>query len=259
MISFETDDGTELDADLAAFREALAKPQPASEAPFGYTTDPRTGEERPKRAKGRPRKSPSIAELREARDDSDAIQDVSPADTPPAKNRKGKIKVVEPPPPYKAGVIAHGMNKLYRRVGKIMNGFDPIIGAGIIDAATEEEDKVTVGEAWDELAKTNPRIRRFLMKMLTGKGYVQLVWAHLPMFLAMYMSVQMRMNGTHPNQTDPKSMGDKFRTAASQVIPELPGGNPLAGLKEEDMSQMMAMAQSMMPAFMSQMQQGASP
>lgn len=259
MAVLETEDGTALDTDLSGFYDMMNAPEPAPDAPFGYTTDPKTGEQRPKLAKGRPKKSPTIAELREAKEETQASDDVKPADTAPAKNKRGKVKVEEPLPPYREGVIAKGVNKLYRRVGKIVKGFDPIIGEGIIDAATEEEDKVTVGEAWDELARTNPRIRRFLLKMLTGKGYAQLVWAHLPMFIAMWMSFQRRAQGTHPNQTDPKSLGDKFKAAAAEVIPELPGGNPLAGLKEEDMAQMMTLAQQMMPQMMQAMNTGSSP
>lgn len=94
-------------------------------------------------------------------------------------------------PAYKAGVIAKGVNRLYRKTGKIIRGLDPDIGEAFIESARntadDGEDDDSVGAAWDELARTNPRIRAFLMKFITGGAYGQLAMAHAPIALAIIM------------------------------------------------------------------------
>src|SRR3974390_1016090 len=81
-----------------------AAPEVDPEAPFGWTTDRETGERRPKRSPGRPRKSASAEELlageplTKPEDGAPASGGSQPA---PAAPRK------EPPPP-KGGVIATG-------------------------------------------------------------------------------------------------------------------------------------------------------
>jgi hypothetical protein len=88
-------------------------------------------------------------------------------------------------------VITKGVNKLYRKAGKIVRAMDADIGEAIIQAArnTSEEDGEddSVGAAWDELCKTNPRIRKFVMRCLGGGAWGQLLMAHAPIALAIMM------------------------------------------------------------------------
>lgn len=175
----------------------------AAEAPYGYT---KAGQ--PKKAPGRPRnnKPPSLEELKGTaapapdpsagegeEGGSGAPVPEPPADRAPddSRRRTRKPKVQTPAPPYKAGVITNGVNRLYRRAGKIVRAMDADIGSAIIESArnTAEpgEPDDSVGAAWDELAKTNPRIRRFLMKCLAGGAWGQLVMAHAPIGMAIIM------------------------------------------------------------------------
>lgn len=167
----------------------------AAEAPFGFTRDGR-----PRKAPGRPRKSPSLEELKEpAAADADAAAAETaperPADRAPDETRKparrGRKAADSPAPPYKAGVITVGVNRLYRRAGKIVRAMDSDIGTAIIESArnTAEpgEPDDSVGAAWDELARTNPRIRKFVMKCVAGGAWGQLVMAHAPIGMAIIM------------------------------------------------------------------------
>src|ERR1700676_1664265 len=105
----------------------------AVEAPFGYTRDPVSGEMRPKKSPGRPKRSPSVDDLKappsppvfaEGSGDEEAgaagelpapppapAADRAPDDTrKPAKGR-GRAVPEAPVPPYRAGVIAAGVNR----------------------------------------------------------------------------------------------------------------------------------------------------
>lgn len=170
-----------------------------AEAPYGYTRDRETGEMRPKKAPGRPKAPPGLDELKQG------TPDAPPADPPPGDRapdrgrRKGKGKAPaadEPVPQHRPGQITKGMNKLYRRAGKIVRAMDRDIGTAIIEATENtaepgpdgvitEDD--SVGAAWEEVARANPRIRRFLLKMIAGGAYGSLVMAHAPIGMAIVM------------------------------------------------------------------------
>ena len=179
----------------------------AAEAPFGYTRDGR-----PKKSPGRPRKlPPSLDELRGSEaPDADAgegeeagsgngaahtppepAQDRAPDENRRRVRRARSAAASTPAPPYRAGVIATGVNRIYRRTGKIVRAMDPDIGTAIIESATNTagpgEPDDSVGAAWDELARTNPRIRRFILKCLAGGAWGQLVFAHAPIGMAIVM------------------------------------------------------------------------
>ena len=195
-----TDDDASAPADFLAMRQGQMETadRQAAEAPYGYT---KAGQ--PKKAPGRPRsRPPSLDELKEiAAPDADRAGDEggsgSPGPEPPAdrapdsSRRVRKTRIQAPVPAYKAGVIASGVNRLYRRAGKIVRAMDADIGTAIIESArnTAEpgEPDDSVGAAWDELAKTNPRIRRFLMKCIAGGAWGQLVMAHAPIGMAIIM------------------------------------------------------------------------
>jgi hypothetical protein len=189
------------DAEFAALMSgaasAAASEQP--EAPYGYTRDRGTGEMRPKKAPGRPKAPPGIDELRQGSPDAPPAEPPA-GDRPPDRGRrKGKGKspaTDEPVPQHRPGQITKGMNKLYRRAGKIARAMDADIGTAIIEAtentAEPDENGViteddSVGAAWEEVARTNPRIRRALLKMIAGGAWGQLFMAHGPIGLAIVM------------------------------------------------------------------------
>lgn len=154
-------------------------------APYGWTKDQQTGELRPRRKPGRPPKLPlGPGEL------AAAAPPVREPDRPPGP-RAGRASTPTPVPAMpKGGIIAAGVDKLYRRAGKILRAFDHDIGQALIEctrAEDLEEGELTVGQAWEQLAKTNPRIRAFLMKAIAGGAWGDLIMAHAPLGIAIVM------------------------------------------------------------------------
>lgn len=186
---------------------------PDADAPFGYMKDEKTGERRAKKRPGR-RPAPAASARAEAEQDpedaapaptlsAEAPEDRTPIERAPdrapdtgRRRGRGRAKAAgvpaiaaakEPkaaPPPFRAGPIAKGMNKLYRKIGRLLKHANPRLGMAFIDMSEkEDEDDITVGEAWEELAKVNPAIRGFLLKLVTGGAYGGLFFAHLPLLI----------------------------------------------------------------------------
>jgi hypothetical protein len=222
----------------------------AEEAPFGYTTDP-DGTRRPKKTAGRPRKSPSVEELK-AEKDAQVLEGIvhPPAeDRAPGSGRRGqraggarpddKKPVVQ----FREGVIAKGMNKLYRKAGKMVRVVDADVGQALIDITRKDTlddgkpdpEDVTVGEAWEELARTNPRIRAVLMKMIAGGAVGQLFMVHSPVLLAILMKDAIRKRIPFMKLVEAfLDNGEDGEAPADGTVAE--------GLTVPDMDQMMAMA-----------------
>lgn len=230
---------------------------PTPEAPYGYTVDRETGEKRPKKRAGRPKvqplpSSPALDDLR-SRKVSDE-EDTAPK-TGTRKGLFGKPKPASPEPdplpPFRAGPIAKGMNSLYRRAGKLIRIWDPEVGQAVVACTyKEDEDDTTVGEAWENLARTNPRIRAFLLKMLTGSAWGSLIMAHLPIFMAIVMKDSIR------SKLPIDSLAGAFLTDENPYTGESEGSDlsaMLGNLSPEDASQMMSFAQGMMGQFMNEM------
>jgi hypothetical protein len=205
---------TDIVTDVApadAFAELMNKAREAgddqaAEAPYGFKADGT-----PKKAAGRPRRSPSVDELKTPSasptmtegDEGGAADQPSaapPADRAPDEGKRTRVRgsrVVkrdvsrETVPAYKPGIITSGVNRLYRRAGKIVRAMDHDIGTAILESARNTADPGepddSVGAAWDELCKTNPRIRKFVMKCLAGGAWGQLVMAHAPIAMAIIM------------------------------------------------------------------------
>lgn len=218
----------------------------AEEAPYGYTTDP-DGTRRPKKTPGRPRKPPSVEELKAAKDHapgSDPIHrgpgegDRAPSVKRPRRGKPaGPDKPAAPVPQYREGVIAKGVNKLYRRAGKMVRVMDRDIGQALIDITRKEDDEdVTVGDAWEELARTNVRIRRFLLRIIAGGAWGQLLMCHAPILLAVLMKDAIRQHIPFAGLMEAFLDGGEDGEAPAD-------GTPLEGLTLPDMGQMMTMAQ----------------
>lgn len=187
--------------------------------------------------------SPSLNDLKAAA--ADRPEDRAPGKV---KGKRGKTRTTkdEPEniPPFRAGPIAAGMNKLYLRTGKLVRVMDHDIGTAIIGTTKKEsDDDVTVGEAWEELAKTNPRIRAFLLKMIAGGAYTQLIMAHAPIFLAIIMKDGIKKHIPFMRLIEAvlvdrdEATGDEQPTDIAAM---------LGGLSPQDAQQMAAMAQGMM-------------
>lgn len=225
---------------------------PDDDAPFGYTVDRATGERRAKKVPGRPKSgdggegvapsgdSPPVESLpKVARKEDRAPTRTRAKRGGPFNRGDRKPKDVPEVPPFRAGPIAKGMNKLYFKAGKLIRAFDPEVGNAIISVTKKEsEDDVTVGEAWEEIAKVNPRIRAFLLKMISGGAWSQLFMAHLPIFLALVMKPQVAKHIPFNNLVGAVLTDDDEGTPSEE-------SRQLGGLRPDDVDQMMDFAQQM--------------
>ena len=276
-------------ADFARLMNAAASSAaPADgEAPYGWTTDPKTGERRPKKTAGRPRKSPTIDELKaqKAEDGAGDVPDPAGDQAPDEKKRSGwqlggsKAKPGAAPVPAmpREGYIAERVNKLYRRAGRFVRQMDVEIGLAIIEVTrpdvledgSPDPDSLTVGQAWEEVCRVNPRVRRIVLRLIRGGAYGQLVMAHAPIALAILMkeSVQQHLPFEQmvrafvmwfmPDDED-QGQGDTppgpyvpgtAEHVSEQRPPKSPNGLSamLGGLTEEDLESLAKMADKFMP------------
>src|SRR5581483_225807 len=223
---------------------------PDEQAPFGYMIDRSTGEKRPKL---RPGKQPGTKATAAPVDEPP----VDPAaDRTPGKAkrrsvlhggtiRRGRDKPErerEPVPPFRAGPIAKGVNRIYAKGGRLLRAIDHDLGTAVIlSTRKESEDDVTVGEAWEEVARTNDRIRAFLLKVISGGAWGQLFMAHAPILLALFMKDAVRKRLPLPRLAEaffePEDQADAGEGAEEPT---------LAGLHLADLNQLGALAQSLL-------------
>jgi hypothetical protein len=241
-------------AALMSSAAAAAAPE-ASEAPYGWTTDPKTGERRPKKTAGRPRKSPSLDELKAAKAAQGAAAAAPPApDRPPAAGKRKDAAAGDGKPPgdpvpqHRPGVITRGMNKRYRQLGKMLRPLDHDIGQALIEMARNDADPPedgqepednSVGACWDDVARVNPRVRRFCLAVIQGGAYGALVIAHAPLGLAVALKFV---------SANPGFVGKLIISLAEpdEDTPAGEGGLPF-GMTAEDMQEMLRMADKIIP------------
>lgn len=242
------------------------------EAPYGYTVDA-DGTRRPKKTRGRqPRTkatplptgtTPSLEDLRAAggRDRKEDVAPTVPTTGPKVPfTSKGATTAApaEPLPPFRAGPIAKGVDKIYRRAGKLVKIWDPALGSAIIASARkvvdeEGDENTTVGEAWEEIAKVNPRIRRLLLKVVESGAWGALIAAHAPILLAIMMkeSVQRKIpfgKLIHALLVDDdEDQGEQMPSALADMM---------GGITPVDMAMMMSAMSAMMPGMVGDMPRG---
>lgn len=248
--------------------------QDSEEAPYGWTKDRKTGELRPKKKPGPPRAAagapPGLEELRA----SGPLESAGPpADRVPGSVRRGRRRrslrdrIAAPPPedlpPFRAGPIAKSLNRLYRRIGKILKQMDRDLGVAVIACTKkEDEDDITVGEAWEALAKNNPRIRAFLMSITTTGDWTALFMAHAPILGAVLMKEGIRkhlpLQGLIEAFLDHEGEEDDAEEDQDEDGAPVPAGMPaaFAALTPQDMAMMQGMANKMMAGFASKMPRG---
>jgi hypothetical protein len=203
------------------------------EAPFGWTRDRRTGTLRAKKRPGRPKVPPGPEDL------AAAPPVEREPDRPPgaAPKRPAARPPVPALPMPSGGVIAAGVDKLYRRAGKILRAFDHDIGQALIECTRAdllEEGELTVGQAWEQLARTNPRIRAFLMRAIAGGAWGDLIMAHAPLGIAIVMKPAVQR--WIPWQRMVESMAEP-----DEDTPEGEGGLP-GGMTAADFEELKATA-----------------
>lgn len=247
------------------------------EAPYGYTTDRETGEKRPKKRPGRrpaglrvpSGPSPALEDLQALGTVAGAPEEDRAPAAPPKGKRGRPPKAEEPLPPFRAGPIAKWVNNQYRRVGRVVRMMDYDIGTAIIACTRkppaedgDEDTHTTVGEAWENLAKSNPRVRRVILKAMSGGLVGEMVWAHAPIFLAIFMKESIRSRipilglveafmGDDRGEPDGEGYEGGYDYTGGM-------GGLLAGLRPEDMAQMMQMGQQMMGQMAAQVPRPAN-
>lgn len=122
---------------------------------------------------------------------------VAPEEAPPVfeaprkpkwwESRKRKNSAPRPPkarkpvPPAPRGGLRKPLEDLYTGIGMMMMPFDPSCGKVIIEAAPR------CAETLDDLAKTNPAVRRLLISLVTGSAMGAVIMAHAPILMAIAM------------------------------------------------------------------------
>ncbi len=128
-----------------------------------------------------------------------------------------------------------------------MRIWDAEIGTAIIETTRKETpDDVTVGEAWEELAKANPRIRVFLLRLISGGAYTQLIMAHMPILLALFMKDAIRDKLPFGKVMEAFIPEDVSRETANGVGTPSSISDLLAGMTPEDMQMAAGFAQNLM-------------
>lgn len=233
---------------MARAAEAAAPEGADPEAPYGWTTDP-DGTRRPKKAAGRPsRRQKALEELkaeREAAPDGPAgpgaaLAGDRPPDTSrrrrPRRDRPGADAKAKPVQQFREGQIERGINQLYRKAGRMVRVADADVGQALIDITRKDDpEDTTVGEAWEQLARTNPRVRAFLLRLMAGGAWSGLLMAHAPVFMAVLMKDAVRSRLPFGRLMEAALTPDEQDGAPAD-------GTPLAGLQPQDMQQMMNVA-----------------
>jgi hypothetical protein len=239
-------------ARLMSGAAAAAAPTVDPEAPYGWTTDA-DGNRRPKKTAGRPRKSPSADELKAGAETRAAEQPgESPAeDRAPARPGRGRKRLPAGAaaedgavvPQHRPGVITKGMNKRYRQLGKLIRPLDKDTGQALIgmteNTSEEPDEDTSVGACWDELARVNPRVRKFCLAVIQGGAYGALVMAHAPLGVA----VALKFVSANPGFIGRLILS---MSEPDEDTPEGEGGLPF-GMTAEDAAQMMKMAEKLIP------------
>lgn len=126
-----------------------------------------------------------------------SAESVSPQDAPQvfeaprkpkwweSKKRKAttesKPKKSKPVPPAPRGGLRTPLEDMYTGLGMMLMPFDPHCGKIIIDAAPR------CAETLDDLAKTNPAVRRILISLVTTSALGAVIMAHAPIIMAIAM------------------------------------------------------------------------
>lgn len=97
-----------------------------------------------------------------------------------ANQERGK-RAAKPTPPMPRGGLKNALENMYTGMGMAMMPFDPHCGSVII------ENAASCAESMDELAKTNPAVRRVLLRMVSTTAIGMVVAAHAPIIMAISM------------------------------------------------------------------------
>ncbi len=102
-------------------------------------------------------------------------------DAPPRRTRNARTtsppKKRAPLPAWKDGVISAWATNLYTTAGKMVAAYDENYGVVLQGIA------VPAGQAWENLAKDSPTLRRIIHSLMTTTKTSELIMAHMPLII----------------------------------------------------------------------------
>lgn len=107
----------------------------------------------------------------------ESIEETEPLNLGPEENPEPDPDL-PPGPRRRAGKIQRELEQLYATMGSTIYVFNPKIGATIVENSTR------CAESLDELARTNPAVRKALMAMLETGAWSGVIIAHMPIAMA---------------------------------------------------------------------------
>jgi hypothetical protein len=96
-----------------------------------------------------------------------------------SKPKKAKVRKPTPPMPRKG--IAGALTNMYTGLGMTVAMVDKQCGMAIVQSAAD------CAESWEDLARTNPKVRRALLMLLETSDITKIVIAHAPIMAAVAM------------------------------------------------------------------------
>lgn len=96
----------------------------------------------------------------------------------PAPDARRVVPDDEAMPVYRAGILVKPLTDLYVAIGTMLLPITVPVGTAFVQNAG------ACAESLDELARTNPAVRRVLMSLLTTGAWGKVIAAHFPIILA---------------------------------------------------------------------------
>lgn len=127
-----------------------------------------------------------------------------PVQETPTPEKRGDIPTVEAlnakEPPSRKGEFIEPMANLYGFIALGVAVAEAQTGRKDNCAKTIDDNAVAIATAWDDLARTNPNVRRVLRKLTAGGAWGGIIMAHMPIALAI---ANNHMPGVIPEITMP--------------------------------------------------------
>lgn len=149
-------------------------------------------------------------------------------------SRKGsEDKPPKPVPAMPRGGVATAVAALYKRVGSFVKPFDPGCGTALIMGADD------CGRAWEEVAKRNPAVRRWILALLATGANMELLVAHAPILaaVAIHHVPAVRQLVTETTEKMTAAFNEEMaKMRADDSAPQFirPTGDPFPGFPKED-------------------------
>lgn len=126
------------------------------------------------------------------------------------KPKEKKAKVRRPTPPMPRKGLAGPLTNMYTGLGMTVSMIDKQCGMAIVESAED------CAQAWEDLAKTNPKVRRALLMLLETSDVTKIVIAHAPIMMAVMVhhmplvrEQQMRLIEVFANSGNTEEEGEE--------------------------------------------------